>query len=150
LRLFFASSRCGGVALERATGFEPGDQEWRASVGAQRGAVETYSAVDLYNLAMALGEIMVIDPSRCASAASRTHASIGLGERMKKKRHSTKNVSNPDINIVPLTPTWTAFLQAIEEAKRQLAFEKDEECFFRGHRNVTYELLPTLLRETKG
>ncbi len=69
---------------------------------------------------------------------------------MNKKRRTKKQSGSHNVNVVPSAPSWSAFLQAIAEAKRQLAFEEDEECFYRGHGSVSYELLPTLLRVTKG
>lgn len=69
---------------------------------------------------------------------------------MSKKRNTRKRPASHDVNVVPSEPSWSGFLQAIEEAKTQLAFEEDEECFYRGHGSMDYELLPTLLRDTKG
>ncbi len=68
---------------------------------------------------------------------------------MNKKHPKEKQPSRHKVYVVPSEPTWLAFLHAIGEAKRQLAFDECEECFYRGHSSVRYELLPTLLRDTK-
>src|SRR5215475_4297067 len=41
---------------------------------------------------------------------------------------------------------WREFLDTIPIAKEHLAFKGDEECFFRGHADRTWQLQPTLLR----
>lgn len=45
---------------------------------------------------------------------------------------------------------WNKFLQDIEAARKQLAFQDDEGCFYRGHSDDKYELTPSLLRKTNG
>lgn len=42
--------------------------------------------------------------------------------------------------------TWDEFLADIELARKSLGFEPREECFFRGHADRNWQLLPTLLR----
>lgn len=44
---------------------------------------------------------------------------------------------------------WHKFLDEIDEAKGSLDFEEGEECFFRGHADCRWALLPTLLRHAK-
>jgi hypothetical protein len=46
-------------------------------------------------------------------------------------------------------PQFGEFLARIEEAKANLKFKEGEECFFRGHSDCQWELLPTLLRHSK-
>src|SRR5215475_11331878 len=46
--------------------------------------------------------------------------------------------------------TWDDFLADIDRAREALAFEPREECFFRGHADKTWELLPTLFRYAKS
>lgn len=65
---------------------------------------------------------------------------------MSKNRRTEEN----PVRIEPSGPSWPAFLEAIAEAKSQLALQEDEECFYRGHGSINFELLPTLLRATKG
>ena len=43
----------------------------------------------------------------------------------------------------------TKFFEDVEEAKTGLGFEPGEECFYRGHRKASYELLPTLQRHCR-
>ncbi len=45
--------------------------------------------------------------------------------------------------------TWPEFLSDVERARERLAFEPREECFFRGHADRTWELLPTLFRHAR-
>jgi hypothetical protein len=42
--------------------------------------------------------------------------------------------------------SWEAFIVAIERAKKDLDFQKNEEYFFRGHSRTDYHLLPSLFR----
>jgi hypothetical protein len=65
---------------------------------------------------------------------------------MGKKRRTEEK----PVRIEPSRPSWPAFLEAVAEAKNQLALEEGEECFYRGHGSTDFELLPTLLRSTKG
>jgi hypothetical protein len=44
---------------------------------------------------------------------------------------------------------WQAFIEEIEKAQVRLKFQEGEECFFRGHADSQWELLPTLLRHSK-
>lgn len=48
-----------------------------------------------------------------------------------------------------MTKEWILFLDKITEAKESLAFKKGEECFFRGHLDSKWPLLPSLLRHTR-
>jgi hypothetical protein len=45
--------------------------------------------------------------------------------------------------------TWQSFLDGIDKARKSLKLEEGEECFFRGHADCTWALLPTLLRHAK-
>lgn len=45
---------------------------------------------------------------------------------------------------------WNNFLQDVERARKQLAFQSDEGCFYRGHSDDKYNLTPSLLRNTNG
>jgi hypothetical protein len=42
--------------------------------------------------------------------------------------------------------TWDDFLDDVDVARKSLGFEPREECFFRGHADREWQLLPTLLR----
>ena len=42
-----------------------------------------------------------------------------------------------------------SFFESVERAKAQLTFNAGEECFYRGHRSASYELLPTLQRHCR-
>lgn len=44
---------------------------------------------------------------------------------------------------------WTTFLEAVDAARVDLGFEDREECFFRGHAESSWELLPSLLRHCR-
>ena len=44
---------------------------------------------------------------------------------------------------------WANFLRTVDRERRLLGFEQDEECFFRGHQEQTWDLSPTLLRHCK-
>ncbi len=44
---------------------------------------------------------------------------------------------------------WNNFIAAIKLAKESLNLENGEECFFRGHADSRWSLLPTLLRHAK-
>jgi len=44
---------------------------------------------------------------------------------------------------------WETFLKTVDQERVALAFEDDEECFFRGHEDVGWDLLPTLLRHCR-
>ncbi len=41
---------------------------------------------------------------------------------------------------------WHQFIESVEQAKKALEFEKNEEYFFRGHCQSHYQLLPTIFR----
>lgn len=43
--------------------------------------------------------------------------------------------------------TWHQFLDDIRKAKEKLKFEKNEECFYRGHPDNTWHLSPGLFRD---
>jgi FRG domain-containing protein len=45
--------------------------------------------------------------------------------------------------------TWAKFLKDIDCQKRKLGFEDGEECFFRGHQELDWDLTPTLLRHCR-
>jgi hypothetical protein len=42
---------------------------------------------------------------------------------------------------------WNNFLTDIERAKEDLSFENNEECFYRGHSDLRYDLIPGLFRD---
>ena len=44
---------------------------------------------------------------------------------------------------------WLKFLEAVEKARDELGFDEGEECFYRGHANNRWGLLPTLLRHAR-
>lgn len=48
-----------------------------------------------------------------------------------------------------MAKAWMNFLKAVDQAKNDLGSTEPEECFFRGHEDVSWELLPTLLRHCK-
>jgi len=45
--------------------------------------------------------------------------------------------------------SWDDFLDTVDRARGSLGFEPLEECFFRGHADRTWQLLPTLFRYAK-
>lgn len=45
--------------------------------------------------------------------------------------------------------TWDAFLKSVDLAKKTLQVAPSEECFFRGHADWTWQLLPTLFRKAR-
>lgn len=42
--------------------------------------------------------------------------------------------------------SWNELLEAVHEAKEALGFQRFEECFYRGHGDSTWQLLPSLMR----
>lgn len=44
-----------------------------------------------------------------------------------------------------MTP-WTALFEEIAEAYKALNLDKNDECFYRGHGNSTWQLIPSLFR----
>jgi hypothetical protein len=48
------------------------------------------------------------------------------------------------------TEAWFNFMEELEAAKNSLGFEKNEECFFRGHTHESHKLTPGLLRSVPG
>jgi hypothetical protein len=47
------------------------------------------------------------------------------------------------------TDTWFHFMEELEQAKNSLGFQKNEECFYRGHAQADWQLCPGLLRGIK-
>ena len=45
--------------------------------------------------------------------------------------------------------SWLQFLSEVERVKESLDFEENEECFFRGHTQTSYSLIPGLYRGLK-
>ena len=45
-----------------------------------------------------------------------------------------------------MASAWSQFLTQVEAARKKLKFEADEECFYRGHGDSNWPLLPTFLR----
>jgi hypothetical protein len=43
-------------------------------------------------------------------------------------------------------PDWLNFIDAINKAKSELGFDKNEECFYRGHTQKNWEFSPGLFR----
>lgn len=43
--------------------------------------------------------------------------------------------------------SWLNFFKEIAQAKKDLGFEKNEECFYRGHSSVDHKLVPGLFRD---
>jgi hypothetical protein len=48
------------------------------------------------------------------------------------------------------TDAWFHFMEQLEEAKKDLKFKKNEECFFRGHTHQKHKLIPGLFRKLDG
>ncbi|MEO8185204.1 MAG: FRG domain-containing protein [Deltaproteobacteria bacterium] len=48
-----------------------------------------------------------------------------------------------------MSEAWADFLKAVDRERKGLAFEEGEDCFFRGHRESAWSLLPTLLRHSR-
>lgn len=44
---------------------------------------------------------------------------------------------------------WADFLRTVDSKRDALGFKEGEECFFRGHQELTWDLAPTLLRHCK-
>lgn len=44
---------------------------------------------------------------------------------------------------------WANFLTTVDREKKKLGFEDGEECFFRGHQELVWDLTPTLLRHCR-
>jgi hypothetical protein len=48
-----------------------------------------------------------------------------------------------------MSEAWADFLRSVDSERKALAFEEGEDCFFRGHRESSWSLLPTLLRHCR-
>lgn len=49
-----------------------------------------------------------------------------------------------------MSKAWGDFLRAVDAERKALGFEDVEECFFRGHAESSWPLLPTLLRHCRS
>jgi L-rhamnose mutarotase len=49
-----------------------------------------------------------------------------------------------------MNKAWYKFIEDIDEAKIKLDFQDGEECFYRGHSNREWKVLPSLLRHAKN
>lgn len=45
---------------------------------------------------------------------------------------------------------WGKFLDDVSAAREKLKLDDNQECFYRGHSDESYILLPTLLRHCHG
>jgi hypothetical protein len=63
---------------------------------------------------------------------------------MAKRKSITKSKAHTWQVFTP--GSWDEFLETIEKARKSLKFNPYEECFFRGHADRTWALLPTLFR----
>ena len=48
-----------------------------------------------------------------------------------------------------MSQAWAHFLKTVDRKRKELRFEDTEECFFRGHTESSWPLLPTLLRHCR-